>query len=77
MTKSIYIDGNEEFFIQHLQDRLLRAGATLVNGREDSDFVIAVGEDSLEISQLLVAVKNLGIPTSLSEYTTYFPPKEN
>ena len=44
MTKSIYIDGNEEFFIQHLQDRLLRAGATLVNGREDSDFVIAVGE---------------------------------
>ena len=44
MAKSIYIEGNEEFFIQHLQDRLLRAGATLVNSPEDSDFVIAVGE---------------------------------
>lgn len=44
MTKSIYIEGTEEFFIRHLQDRLLRAGAKIVNNPEDSDFVIAVGE---------------------------------
>ena len=44
MSRSIYIEGNEEFFIQSLQDRLLRAGATLVNNSADSDFVIAVGE---------------------------------
>ena len=44
MTKCIYIEGTEEFFIRHLQDRLLRAGAKIVNNPEDSDFVIAVGE---------------------------------
>ena len=44
MSDSFCIVGNEEFFIQALQDRLLRAGASFVDKPESADFVIAVGE---------------------------------
>tara|TARA_B100000575_G_scaffold62436_2_gene47532 strand:- start:10644 stop:11327 length:684 start_codon:yes stop_codon:yes gene_type:complete len=44
MSDSFCIVGNEEFFIQALHDRLLRAGASFVDEAESADFVIAVGE---------------------------------
>ncbi len=44
MSNRIHFVGNEEYFIQILRDRLLRAGALFTDEPANSDIVIAVGD---------------------------------
>ena len=77
MSKSIYIEGNEEFFIQLYKTGCYERALHLSIILRILILLLPLERGFLEISQLLVEIKNLGIPKLLSGYTTYFPLKEN
>ena len=62
MTKAVHLIGRQDAVYLALADRLERAGATFTEDKEDSDLIIAIGENAPFSSEIDVAV----IPSNFS-----------
>ena len=52
MTKVVRLLGDQDAVYLALADRLERAGATFTQNKEDSDLIIAIGENAPPMSEI-------------------------
>ena len=69
MTKAVHLIGRQDAVYLALADRLERAGATFTEHKEDSDLIIAIGENAHFSSEIDVAVIPSNFPTPNAKLT--------